>query len=111
MATRSYIAVQDGEELLVSYVHFDGYPKVRMPILKKYNTIEAATALVNLGDMSVIAETLDECDTYFKQGEEWENVKPFHVSLDDFLTKSGDHCIEFLYLFNEDKNAWEWYRA
>ena len=84
MATRSYIAVQDGEELLVSYVHFDGYPKARMPILEKYNTIEDATALVNLGDMSAIAETLDECDTYFKQGEEWENVKPFHVSLDDF---------------------------
>ena len=111
MATRSYIAVQDGEELLVSYVHFDGYPKARMPILEKYNTIEKATALVNLGDMSAIAETLDECDTYFKQGEEWENVKPFHVSLDDFLVKSGGHCIEFLYLFNEDKNAWEWYRA
>lgn len=60
MSTRSTISVQTEKGIKSIYCHFDGYPEHHMPILTKYyNTLEKAEALVELGDLSVLAESIE----------------------------------------------------
>ena len=61
MSTRSCIGVKlpDGT-INAIYCHFDGYPDHHFPILvEHYNSQELAEALVELGDMSVLAESIE----------------------------------------------------
>jgi len=61
MATRSSITVKmaDGRYRSV-YCHFDGYLEgVGTTLLVNYNTYEQALALVSIGDISVLAESIE----------------------------------------------------
>ena len=61
MATRSNIIVKRADGTYKSvYVHFDGYPSARAPLLlDHYNTQELAEKLVEPGDISVLAESCE----------------------------------------------------
>lgn len=77
MATRSSITVKmaDGRFRSV-YCHFDGYlDGVGTTLLVNYNTYEQALALVSIGDLSVLAESI-ECPL----GHSFENqIKGYSV--------------------------------
>jgi hypothetical protein len=76
MSTRSSIAVESADgKVSAVYCHFDGYLSgVGAALLEKHNTQEAAEALVALGDLSTVA---DSVKAYHRdRGEEWEDVKP-----------------------------------
>ena len=64
MSTRSLIGQTNDTENAGRYVycHFDGYPEGNGAILQTcYNTDERVSALLEGGDMSSLAETLDKC--------------------------------------------------
>ena len=62
MSTRSLIAQQAEDGSIRSiYCHFDGYPDHHAPILiEHYTTPELVTALIDLGDLSSLAEKIGE---------------------------------------------------
>src|SRR5262245_21370447 len=62
MSTRSLIAQQqDDGSLRVIYCHYDGYPEHHGPILTEHYTDPVlVTALIDLGDLSVLAEQIGE---------------------------------------------------
>ncbi len=62
MSTRSLIAQQhDDGTICVIYCHFDGYPEHHAPILiEHYIDPALVTALIDLGDLSVLAEQIGE---------------------------------------------------
>ena len=60
MSTRSSITVQVGEKVKTIYCHFDGYPSHNgRLLLENYNSQEKAEALVNLGDLSSLDESIE----------------------------------------------------
>lgn len=75
MSTRSRINyVQEDGTYKSIYCHFDGYPSHNGYILyKHYTTLESVKALVELGDMSSLAETVENSIFYMRDREE-ENV-------------------------------------
>lgn len=61
MSTRANIGVlQDDGTVKVIYSHWDGYPDYLLKTLKSYyNSLEKATALINLGDASYIGRYIE----------------------------------------------------
>ena len=67
MATRSLIALETSEGIHdCIYVHWDGHPETRLPILKHYNTREQVQSLIELGDCSAIYNTLEDSKFYHR---------------------------------------------
>ena len=68
MSTQSFIGVLCKEGIIkFVYCHSDGYPSyLGKMLLEHYNTPELATALVNLGSLSMVRERLapDEGETH-----------------------------------------------
>ena len=63
MATRSLIALQKDNSIESIYCHWDGNPEhVGAMLLEHYNSNELAQALIDAGDMSSIAPTVDACN-------------------------------------------------
>ena len=61
MATRSTIAIKQGNTIRAIYCHWDGYPEgVGATLANYYNNETVATALINLGGFSSLHETLKE---------------------------------------------------
>lgn len=66
MSTRSSISVRIGDKIKTVYCHFDGYPSHNGKILlDNYNSQELAEAIICLGDLSYLGESL-ECPTNHK---------------------------------------------
>jgi hypothetical protein len=60
MSTRSTISIQTEKGIKSIYCHSDGHPSHHMPILTEhYNTQEKVEALMELGDLSVLAESIE----------------------------------------------------
>lgn len=105
MATRSLIGLQlpDGKILSV-YCHNDGYLSWNGRILRgSYITVEQVEALLRLGNLSVLEETLEACYAYGRnrgdegqEAEVTENRKAF--------IESGS-WVNYLYLFRNG----EWF--
>ena len=64
MGTRSSIAVKMSDNKVKTiYCHWDGYPSHNGKMLKGfYNSQEMAESLVNLGDMSILDESIEKPD-------------------------------------------------
>ena len=61
MSTRSRVGIETNGMVTSVYVHWDGQPEHHGPILKgHYPSAEAATALIALGDLSILAPELGE---------------------------------------------------
>lgn len=66
MSTRSVIGkLNDDGKVRWIYCHHDGYPEgVGDTLIKCYNTPESIEALLDLGDLSSLCETLESCVAY-----------------------------------------------
>ena len=119
MATRSLIALENADGTCSSiYCHWDGYPEYVGAVLKEsYTTLESVKELQELGDLSSLRETLEDCIAYHRdRGEELQ--KP-HVWKDrnELAEKAWDYAdAEYVYLFVDgewlvskwrEPNKWE----
>ena len=115
MATRSKIAVHlrfmDEDPLGVNsmerklyravYVHWDGHPESRYPLLRQYyNSEEAARSIVETGDMSSLATTLKESVVY---GPEDATGPNDYDSFKDLVAGARESMGEYLYLWDNGK--------
>ena len=133
MATRSAVGYLNPDgEVTAAYVHWDGYPKARLPILNKhYMTMESVKALVAPGSMSSIrtrdtwatysdptltdedGNLIRDKDGYFcKKGDrnpqplyhhERGEKRPAITSGQPLVTWFEEHDCEFLYVFDGKK--------
>lgn len=69
MSTRARIGMQHPDGMIRSiYVHSDGYPEHHGPLLlEHYTTAEQVTALLDLGDLSVLAEEIGDVQDFDAQ--------------------------------------------
>jgi hypothetical protein len=60
MATPAVIAIKEGNTVTWSWLNCDGViDQAGRKLVQYYNTADAATALIALGDLSVLAESID----------------------------------------------------
>jgi len=118
MSTRSLIGrkLEDGKIEFI-YCHWDGYPKHNGKILlNHYTDDEKIKELINLGDLSSLAEEIGEkhdfdakdiifkwCMAYGRDRGELNTEKRIVNSLDNFL--GIDSWQDFYYLYQDN----EWY--
>lgn len=115
MATRSKIAMrihvvdEDPFGIIVTerhiyravYVHWDGHPETRYPLLREYyNTEEAARAIVDVGDMSSLGCTLEDSVVY---GPEDASGPNDYATFKELLTGTSESMGEYLYLWEDGK--------
>jgi len=102
MSTRAVIAAKCGDgSCKAVYVHYDGYGL--WPILQEnYNSQDKVDALVALGDLSSLGDSLETCKAYGR-----DNGKAVEITvldrLDDALTEL-DWGQEYIYLW--DGSGW-----
>ncbi len=127
MATRSRVAVKvsynsvtvggreiQAGEIIHIYVHSNGYPSSRLPILTEhYNTEEKAIELISLGDVSSLHESCKK-----PEGHSFENKVKGHTVYygrdrgednADFMLGNWEESKndeEFGYLFEDGKWTW-----
>lgn len=99
MATRSNIgARQEDGTIRVIYCHWDGYPEgVGATLAEHYTESAKIDALLNLGDLSTLGDTVEECEL-IRQGEPWRTFQ----TLQEWQEWSNNSDVEFLYFFDED---------
>jgi hypothetical protein len=105
MATRSRIAVklENGGYKSV-YVHWDGSPDTRGPLLTEcYPTLDAANALIAGGDMSSVGLTVDD-SVYFARDRGESLNFDIQDSLTELMTRHGSDE-EYIYIY-EDETGW-----
>jgi hypothetical protein len=108
MSTPAYVGVlQNNPEEEIApvkyvYVNNDGYVSdLGKTLLLNYTTPESVEALIALGDMSVVGDTLEACEAYHRDlGEDWSDNSPNFSSLLDYQCKGYVHAI---YLFMDGK--------
>lgn len=118
MSTRSRIArkLENGDYRSI-YCHWDGYPEHHLPILTKYyNTIEKIDALLDLGDISVLAPSIGDQNSFDNRientvlayhrdrGEPKDSVKAI-ISFGINDLRRDASCVDYLYIF--DNNQWK----
>lgn len=114
MGTRARIGIENADGTITSiYTHWDGYPDHHWPILKEcYNNPDKVKALMDLGDLSVLAEEIGEthnfdkapegvCNAYVRDRGEVEAVSVTHKA-----EEWPDYGQEFEYLFT--RTGWKW---
>lgn len=96
MATRSNIGkLYPNNTVKYIYCHWDGYPSHNGTILQEhYNTPEQVDALLALGDMSVLGETIEGCKPYDEPGTE--------MSITTFEDYTKVPMISYFYLFTDE---------
>lgn len=109
MATRSLIGIKLNDNIVKTiYCHWDGYPEHNGAILMNhYNTPAAITALMELGDLSALAETPDQCTAYHRDRKEpWHMVEPREMNASTVVKDAErDYGVDYVYIYN---NECEW---
>lgn len=125
MSTNSRIGYMiDGSNVIKSvYCHWDGYTEYNGRILAEhYNSLDKVKALVSLGSISSLGETLDYRDDDHPEGTidyfRWRG-EPILISTDygdsDYFYSGFDCSEEYLYLFADGcwkvaRYDWDWFR-
>jgi len=107
MATRSRIAYRDADTGIFRsvYVHWDGSPDTRMPLLTEHwNTLPAVTELISNGDISSLTDTMEDTIFYHRDRNESLNMM-VSESLAELVWDTGKMTEEYLYIF--DNNEWQ----
>jgi hypothetical protein len=126
MSTRSRIAVKlNDNEFKSVYCHHDGYLSWNGRILlNHYNTKEKALALIELGDLSSLHESIEcpEGHSFIKpvegytvaygrdRGETGCNAVT-DCSVNELLKTGNDSDAEYIYLFDVKENKWYWWAS
>ena len=111
MGTRSNVGVinEDGT-LNVVYVHWDGYITggVGDKLRRYYQDKTKVNELIEGGDMSNLASSLDGCGYYTKQGEtrNVEHYKNTNEYLKILNEGDGFVFVEYIYLFDLKNEQW-----
>ena len=113
MSTRSNIGIKrKNGNIEVVYCHSDGYLSYNgKMLLDNYQNLDKVNSLIDLGDMSYLKEDIESTFFYGRDREE-ENVdKIVYNNLEDYLNKVDSLFIEYIYLFDEAKNKWEYAKS
>lgn len=87
------------------YVHWDGYPEHRYPLLRCcYNNDALVEQLIALGDMSSLDETIDACSPY----NEPDSACRVCYTEKDLLDAAHGSDAEFVYIW--DGTKWNVYK-
>jgi hypothetical protein len=108
MATRSLIGIKlDNEIVKTIYCHWDGYPEHNGQLLvNNYNSPSAVFDLLELGDLSSLAETPASCTAYHRDRKEpWGMVEPRDVNTSELDAVGKDYGVDYVYIYN---NEYEW---
>jgi len=111
MATRSLIGIKLGDYIKTIYCHWDGYPEYNGQLLvNNYNTPTAVFDLLDLGDLSTLAETPASSTAYHRDRKDpWEMVESRDVDTSELMNVAKDYDAEYVYIYN-DENEWDCYR-
>lgn len=103
MSTRCYAGIKNADGTVeVTYSHFDGYPEVTgMNLLEGFNSVEQMKKLLTLGGVHRIEKTFEETKRSAYNDEEL--VLKF-ANVQDLNKHLKDGFIEYVYLFDEEKN-------
>lgn len=103
MSTRCYAGIKNTDGTVeVTYSHFDGYPEVTgMNLLEGFNSVEQMKKLLTLGGVLSIEKTFEETKRSAYNDEEL--VLKF-ANVQDLNKHLKDEFIEYVYLFDEEKN-------
>ena len=119
MATRSAIAVDQGDEIYACYCHWDGYLEgVGATLLNHYTQAQTVLDLVQGGDISSLGPVIgrkhdfDQADpdvetTYYSRdrGETGVGFKTF-FDRDSFHQHYEGAGCEYFYYMDQDENWW-----
>lgn len=124
MATRALIAKDLGnDQVKYIYSHWDGYPShVGRILFGHYNTEEKLDALLEQGDVSILAEEIGEkhpfgedvkgaCTFYGRdRGEKGVEAKVIVAVDEKTIRERADECgAEYVYLFRN--NEWQYLKV
>ena len=112
MATRSLIGINLNNGITkIIYCHWDGYPEHNGQLLvNNYNSPSAVVELMELGDLSSLAESPDQCKAYHRdRNEPWEMVEPRDVNTSELGAVANDYGVDYVYIYNEEFE-WECHR-
>tara|TARA_Y100000033_G_C2723051_1_gene99341 strand:+ start:476 stop:790 length:315 start_codon:yes stop_codon:yes gene_type:complete len=100
MGTRSAIGYRlPNRQIRAVYCHYDGYPQHQLPILESsYNSLQAVKLLIAPGYLRCLGETPE----YLGDNDQAEVVN-------NALMHWRNNDCEHLYVFDENKDAWEHY--
>ena len=112
MATRSLIGINLNNGITkIIYCHWDGYPEHNGQLLvNNYNSPSAVFDLLELGDLSSLAEAPDQCTAYHRdRNEPWGMVEPRDVNQSELAGVGNDYGVDYVYIYNEEFE-WECHR-
>ena len=112
MATRSLIGINLNNGITkIIYCHWDGYPEHNGQLLvNNYNSPSAVFDLLELGDLSSLAEAPDQCKAYHRdRNEPWGMVEPRDVNTSELGAVANDYGVDYVYIYNEEFE-WECHR-
>ena len=103
MATRSFIGKLNKDDSITGiFCYWDGYPEHAGRILiDNYLTEQQVDQLLALGDLSSIAPTLAECESYSSRGEQGVEAK-LYKDIQAFYEAGKGPWVEYYYVFNYD---------
>ena len=108
MATRSLIGMNlDKGITKIIYCHWDGYPEHNGQLLvNNYNSPSAVFDLMELGDLSSLDVTLDQCKAYHRdRNEPWGMVEPRDINTSELDVVANNYGVDYVYIYN---NEYEW---
>jgi len=105
MATRSRIGLVNEDRSVTSiYVHWDGHPDTRMPILEKsYSSEDSLKTLLSHGSISELRDSITETIFYHRDRSEPLDIRTSRT-IEEFFTGAFSMSEEYVYLF--DNNRW-----
>lgn len=106
MGTRSKIGILKSNGTVDAiYCHWDGYPSYNGRILvESYKKESKIRKLISFGDISSLAPSLDEVESYYGWREE-EAPKRTYSNVEAYENAYGNSWDEYNYLFKDG----EWY--
>ena len=105
MATRSLIGIKLEDNIVkIIYCHWDGYPSHTGKLLiENYSTPATITELMELGDLSSLAESPDQCKAYHRdRNEPWGMVEPRDINYSELVDVGYDYGVDYVYVYNEE---------
>ena len=118
MATRSNIAIVNQDKSISSiYCHWDGYPEyVGKLLLNHYTTSDIVNELLNLGNLSILAENVNPtgphsfrnpergvCVAYGRERGEKSQEAIVFEDLGEFEDSASNSWADYQYLFDNGK--------
>jgi hypothetical protein len=108
MATRSLIGMNlDNGITKIIYCHWDGYPEYNGQLLvNNYTSPSAVFDLLELGDLSSLAETPSSSTAYHRDRKEpYGMVEARDVNQSELAGVGADYGVDYVYTYN---NEFEW---